>query len=871
MVFSRSNEQRVRFWKDRWCGDSPLCVFFPSLFGLAVDKEASGWLFGTPWQRGFRAGTLVSQDPLMIRRWQASWGGYMGRECSDVEDMVFWTKTKSGKFSVKSLYNALESGNHSLFPSSCIWNMQPKISFFVGEATWGKTLTLDLIQKRGGLAGIVFYIGWGCHGYYPLQLERLSSVGMVHLWAKSGLVTSNLERAGNESSLNAPFRNNICAPSDIHAPKLEQLQHPRQLKEGCHLGSPDIIKLQLGGLGFGSGVTDAPEIHSNGFHVKFDISEGQIGFVLPTVIPPCNVDLFRRLASSDTDQEDTDSWNTCIVLPFRMKLSKGTGMSNIISMFSDLHPSLLLFLHHLRCIKFKNMLNDSLIIMRKEIVGDGIIKVSHGREKMTWFVISQKLRADVIRPDVQTTEIAIAFTLQESDNGEYSPHFDQQPVFAFLPLRTYGLKFILQGDFVLPSSREEVDGDSPWNQWLLSEFPGLFVTAERSFCALPCFRENPGKSVAAYMSFVPLVGEVHGFFSSLPRMIISKLRMSNCLLLEGDNNEWVPPCKVLRSWNEQARSLLPDSLLRKHLGLGFLDKNIHLSDPLARALDGNYGSLDEGTIWLHSDSLSTELDASVDIPCMDMTLAENVTRMLHRIGVQQLSAHEIVQVHILPAMSDEGITNREKNLMIEYLSFVMVHLQSSCTNCRVEREYIISEICNKAFILTNHGYKRPVEVPIHFSKEFGNTIDVNRFINATNMTWHVVDIAYLKHPITESLSCGLMKWRGFFQALGVTDFVQIVQVEKNVSDISHMILKNEMWDRDLISHGTIAKDWESPELVQLLSILSKTGDQEAWIASSMDDELHYPKDLFYDSDEVHLVLGSSAPYALPKELVFMQG
>ncbi|KAL6342282.1 hypothetical protein AAG906_007496 [Vitis piasezkii] len=803
MVFSGSNEQRVRFWRDRWCGDSPLCVSFPSLFGLAVDKEAS---------------VVVIWDPLAEGRRQASWGGYMGKECGDVEDMVFWTKTKSGN-----------RATILRFPQVAFGMCSPRLAF-CWEATWGKTLTLDLIQKRG-LVGI--FLHWlGCHGYCSLQLETLLSWHGSFV-GKSGLVTSNLERAGNESSLNAPFRNNICAPSDIHAPKLEQLQHPRQLKEGCHLGSPDIIKLQLGGLGFGSGVTDAPEIHSNGFHVKFDISEGQIGFVLPTVIPPCNVDLFRRLASSDTDQEDTDSWNTCIVLPFRMKLSKGTGMSNIISMFSDLHPSLLLFLHHLRCIKFKNMLNDSLIIMRKEIVGD----------EMTWFVISQKLRADVIRPDVQTTEIAI-------------------PVFAFLPLRTYGLKFILQGDFVLPSSREEVDGDSPWNQWLLSEFPGLFVTAERSFCALPCFRENPGKAVAAYMSFVPLVGEVHGFFSSLPRMIISKLRMSNCLLLEGDNNEWVPPCKVLRSWNEQARSLLPDSLLRKHLGLGFLDKNIHLSDPLARALDGNYGSLDEGTIWLHSDSLSTELDASVDIPCMDMTLAENVTRMLHRIGVQQLSAHEIVQ---------------EKNLMIEYLSFVMVHLQSSCTNCRVEREYIISEICNKAFILTNHGYKRPVEVPIHFSKEFGNTIDVNRFINATNMTWHVVDIAYLKHPITESLSCGLMKWRGFFQALGVTDFVQIVQVEKNVSDISHMILKNEMWDRDLISHGTIAKDWESPELVQLLSILSKTGDQEScknlldWIASSMDDELHYPKDLFYDSDEVHLVLGSSAPYALPKELVFMQG
>ncbi|KAL6343024.1 hypothetical protein AAG906_017044 [Vitis piasezkii] len=42
--------------------------------------------------------------------------------CGDVEDVVFWTKTKSGKFSVKSS-TMLESGNPSLFPSNCIWNV----------------------------------------------------------------------------------------------------------------------------------------------------------------------------------------------------------------------------------------------------------------------------------------------------------------------------------------------------------------------------------------------------------------------------------------------------------------------------------------------------------------------------------------------------------------------------------------------------------------------------------------------------------------------------------------------------------------------------------------------------------------------------
>ena len=55
------------------------------------------------------------------------------RVSGDVEDLVLWTDTKSGKFSVKSLYNALELGDSFSFPSSCIWatlRVQPMISFF---------------------------------------------------------------------------------------------------------------------------------------------------------------------------------------------------------------------------------------------------------------------------------------------------------------------------------------------------------------------------------------------------------------------------------------------------------------------------------------------------------------------------------------------------------------------------------------------------------------------------------------------------------------------------------------------------------------------------------------------------------------------
>ena len=58
------------------------------------------------------------------------------RVLGDVDDMVVWTETKSGKFSAKSLYLTLEVDYPVMFLSSCIWNVwvQPKISFFAWEA-----------------------------------------------------------------------------------------------------------------------------------------------------------------------------------------------------------------------------------------------------------------------------------------------------------------------------------------------------------------------------------------------------------------------------------------------------------------------------------------------------------------------------------------------------------------------------------------------------------------------------------------------------------------------------------------------------------------------------------------------------------------
>ena len=69
----------------------------------------------------------------------------------DVEDRVIWIASRCGTFSVKSLYSILESRDSLLFPGGSVWRLSapPKVAFFTWEASWGKVLTLNQLQRRG--------------------------------------------------------------------------------------------------------------------------------------------------------------------------------------------------------------------------------------------------------------------------------------------------------------------------------------------------------------------------------------------------------------------------------------------------------------------------------------------------------------------------------------------------------------------------------------------------------------------------------------------------------------------------------------------------------------------------------------------------
>ena len=95
----------MRFWRDRWCGDSPLCVSFPSLFAFTVDKEA--WVadfwdllaegsWNPCFSRAFNDWEVEEAERFLER---LNGKGVI----EDVDDNMSWSETKSGKLSVKSL------------------------------------------------------------------------------------------------------------------------------------------------------------------------------------------------------------------------------------------------------------------------------------------------------------------------------------------------------------------------------------------------------------------------------------------------------------------------------------------------------------------------------------------------------------------------------------------------------------------------------------------------------------------------------------------------------------------------------------------------------------------------------------------------
>ncbi|XP_059591088.1 putative ribonuclease H protein At1g65750 isoform X2 [Vitis vinifera] len=153
MGFKVGKGNRIRFWTDLWCGNNVLSQGFLNLFSMAVHRDVT---VKECWDQNVGQGGWNLRLLRDLNDWELGLVGNLLVELRDYsvnleDDSVFWKKGEDGLFKVKKAYNVLVNSQGVDFPHSNVWvdKVPTKIAFFAWEATWGKVLTLDRLQRRG--------------------------------------------------------------------------------------------------------------------------------------------------------------------------------------------------------------------------------------------------------------------------------------------------------------------------------------------------------------------------------------------------------------------------------------------------------------------------------------------------------------------------------------------------------------------------------------------------------------------------------------------------------------------------------------------------------------------------------------------------
>ncbi|KAH6697490.1 hypothetical protein F5X68DRAFT_238913 [Plectosphaerella plurivora] len=170
---------------------------------------------------------------------------------------------------------------------------------------------------------------------------------------------------------------------------------------------------------------------------------------------------------------------------FLLHLRTASDYDTVKKSLEALKPQQLLFLRSLRVIKvtapdFQSTYNtDSQPVAQnqnaeiKTLVSDD----SEGVKKRDYFLLRTIVKnmptATEGRLHVSSAELVLGFPISPPEGNEHPT----QNAYAFLPIRDFGFRFIIQADFVVAASREDLE----WNITLRDTIPSAFATAVRYF------------------------------------------------------------------------------------------------------------------------------------------------------------------------------------------------------------------------------------------------------------------------------------------------------------------------------------------------------------------------------------------------------
>jgi hypothetical protein len=162
--FSVGKGDRIKFWFNKWCGNSLLKDLFPILFICSTDRHTSVAIVlsrsdldaSCSWNISFVRDFNDWELPKVLSFFKFIHSFLSSRE---TDDKLVWSHCKSGQFDVWSYYGALQASTRSRFPWKIIWGVKTprRISFFLWTTARDKILTCDNLIKRGHVL-----VAWCC-------------------------------------------------------------------------------------------------------------------------------------------------------------------------------------------------------------------------------------------------------------------------------------------------------------------------------------------------------------------------------------------------------------------------------------------------------------------------------------------------------------------------------------------------------------------------------------------------------------------------------------------------------------------------------------------------------------------------------------
>nr|GEW07666.1 DNA binding,ATP binding protein [Tanacetum cinerariifolium] len=303
------------------------------------------------------------------------------------------------------------------------------------------------------------------------------------------------------------------------------------------------------GIGFKSVflITAQPYIFSNGYQIKFNEKPCQhcnVGYIVPEWVEnDPTLSAIQSVYGSATSLP-----TTTLVLPLKPEKVKP-----VKDQLSSIHPEVLLFLSKIKrlsvredsedprlntvsaisisseknFVTLKSMDAESYTLhLTADISGNDVDTECGYHMWKQRFPVKHENKVDV-RSEVEEWVITLAFPVgRRLNRGASMPG-----IYSFLPTETVtNFPFVIQADFLLASSRENILWDNKWNQGILDCVPVAFMNAFTSL--IKSTQSAPVSSLSNMFRFLPINESSHPKLNHVRNAIKAKVM-----------NEAIVPCE----------------------------------------------------------------------------------------------------------------------------------------------------------------------------------------------------------------------------------------------------------------------------------------------------------------------------------------